>query len=394
MKKHIMFLFCFLLSLALYSQDPQDPFEAFRQQANQDFSLFSEEVNKQWDDYERASQEAFENFKKEIESKWGEGNFVMSSQKDWVEYNEDKTVRSLVDFETEEAKLELLLTPDEVTNAALVQQKLAEAVKELATNKGKTKDYSIEFEAPEPLSLEPVLKGQLQTAAGEPVTEQNVEDYAEAVAETAVVETEIVKGTDEVERVVVSIRLPLAPNSIQTRAEKFYDLIQQYAATYQLEPAVVFAIIHTESYYNPKARSHVPAFGLMQIVPRSAGRDVYQFLHGEDKLVSENYLYDPQKNIEMGAAYVHILMMRSFRRVADPECRLLCAVAAYNTGAGNVSRAFIGTTKLGEAIPEINKLNFSQLYEFLREKLPYQETRDYIQKITSRMESYQKWMEN
>jgi len=394
MKKHIMFLFCFLLSLALYSQDPQDPFEAFRQQANQDFSLFSEEVNKQWDDYERASQEAFENFKKEIESKWGEGNFVMSSQKDWVEYNEDKTVRSLVDFETEEAKLELLLTPDEVNNAALVQQKLAEAVKELATNKGKTKDYSIEFEAPEPLSLEPVLKGQLQTAAGEPVTEQNVEDYAEAVAETAVVETEIVKGTDEVERVVVSIRLPLAPNSIQTRAEKFYDLIQQYAATYQLEPAVVFAIIHTESYYNPKARSHVPAFGLMQIVPRSAGRDVYQFLHGEDKLVSENYLYDPQKNIEMGAAYVHILMMRSFRRVADPECRLLCAVAAYNTGAGNVSRAFIGTTKLGEAIPEINKLNFSQLYEFLREKLPYQETRDYIQKITSRMESYQKWMEN
>jgi membrane-bound lytic murein transglycosylase C len=394
MKKHIMFLFCFLLSLALYSQDPQDPFEAFRQQANQDFSLFSEEVNKQWDDYERASQEAFENFKKEIESKWGEGNFVMSSQKDWVEYNEDKTVRSLVDFETEEAKLELLLTPDEVNNAALVQQKLAEAVKELATNKGKTKDYSIEFEAPEPLSLEPVLKDQLQTAAGEPVTEQNVEDYAEAVAETAVVETEIVKGTDEVERVVVSIRLPLAPNSIQTRAEKFYDLIQQYAATYQLEPAVVFAIIHTESYYNPKARSHVPAFGLMQIVPRSAGRDVYQFLHGEDKLVSENYLYDPQKNIEMGAAYVHILMMRSFRRVADPECRLLCAVAAYNTGAGNVSRAFIGTTKLGEAIPEINKLNFSQLYEFLREKLPYQETRDYIQKITSRMESYQKWMEN
>ncbi len=96
----------------------------------------------------------------------------------------------------------------------------------------------------------------------------------------------------------------------------------------------------------------------------------------------------------MGAAYVHILMTRSFRRVADPECRLLCAVAAYNTGAGNVSRAFIGTTKLGEAIPEINKLNPSQLYEFLREKLPYQETRDYIQKITSRMESYKKWMDN
>lgn len=394
MKKQFVFVYCFLVSLALFPQEPQDPFEAFRQQANQDFSLFSEEVNKQWDDYERASQEAFDNFKKEIEAKWGEGNFVMSSQKDWVEYNEDNTVRSLVDFETEEAVLELLLTTEEANNAALVQQKLEEAVKDLATNKGKTKDYTIEFEAPEPLSLEPVLKGQLQTNTGEPVTEENVETYAEAVVETAVVETEIVKGADEVERVVVSIRLPLAPNSIQTRAEKFYNLIQHYAATYQLEPAVVFAIIHTESYYNPKARSHVPAFGLMQIVPRSAGRDVYQFLHGEDKLVSENYLYDPQKNIEMGAAYVHILMTRSFRRVVDPECRLLCAVAAYNTGAGNVSRAFIGTTRLGEAIPEINKLNPSQLYEFLREKLPYQETRDYIQKITSRMESYQKWMEN
>ncbi len=377
---------------AQVEQAPQDPFEQFRQQANQDFDQFSEEVNRQWEAYERANAEAFESFKKEIEGIWGEGNLVISTQKEWVEYNEDYTTRSIVDFQADEATLEIILTPDEAENSQLVQQKLAEAVKEMAVNKGKTVDYATEFEKPEPLSDEPVLKGQLQTLDGEIVTEANIEEFAKGVVESTAAETKAIKGTDQIDRVVFSLKLPLAPNSIQTRAERFYGLIQSYSNKYDLDPAIVFAIIHTESYYNPKARSHVPAIGLMQIVPRSAGRDVYRFLHGEDKIVTENYLYDPSINIEMGTTYLHILLTRSFRRVNNPESRLLCAIAAYNTGAGNVSRAFIGTTRLGEAIPEINKLHPERLYEYLRANLPYQETRDYIQKVATRSESYRKWM--
>lgn len=376
------------------AQENEDAFEKFKQQANTDFDTFSESVNRQWDDYEQASKEAFENFKKGIELKWGATNFKESTPKDWVEYSNDQMTRTLVDFETGEATIELLLSPEEAANADLVRRKMSEAVKDLSSTRGTSKDFSMDFEEPMPLSDQPVLKDQLVTEDGKPVTGSNLNAFADEVVDKKPIEKKPVTGADEQKRVVVSVKLPLAPNSIQTRAEKFYEPIRTFAARYDLDPELVFAIMHTESYFNPKARSHVPAFGLMQIVPRYAGRDAYKFVHGEDRLLNENYLYEAEKNIELGAAYLHILLVRNFGRVNDPLSRLYCSIAAYNTGAGNVSRAFIGSTKLGEAIPKINQMKSSQVYEHLRVYLPYQETRDYIEKVTKRMNSYRDWMSN
>lgn len=378
----------------VWAQENEDAFEKFKQQANTDFDTFSESVNRQWDDYEQASKEAFENFKKGIELKWGATNFKESTPKDWVEYSNDQMTRTLVDFETGEATIELLLSPEEAANADLVRRKMSEAVKDLSSTRGTSKDFSMDFEEPMPLSDQPVLKDQLVTEDGKPVTGSNLNAFADEVVDKKPIEKKPVTGADEQKRVVVSVKLPLAPNSIQTRAEKFYEPIRTFAARYDLDPELVFAIMHTESYFNPKARSHVPAFGLMQIVPRYAGRDAYKFVHGEDRLLNENYLYEAEKNIELGAAYLHILLVRNFGRVNDPLSRLYCSIAAYNTGAGNVSRAFIGSTKLGEAIPKINQMNSSQVYEHLRVYLPYQETRDYIEKVTKRMNSYRDWMSN
>lgn len=379
-------------SLTAVAQETEDAFEKFRSQSNADFDAFSEAVTRQWDEYEKASKEAFENFKKGIELKWGATNFKESTPKDWVEYSDDQMTRTVVDFETGEASIELLLSPEEAANAELVRKKMSDAVKDLSTTRGKSKDFSMDFEQPMPLSDQPVLKNQLVTDEGKPVTEKNANEYADEVVQKKPIEKKPVTGADEQKRVVVSVKLPLAPNSIQTRAEKFYEPIRTFAARYDLDPELVFAIMHTESYFNPKARSHVPAFGLMQIVPRYAGRDAYKFVYGEDRLLQENYLYEAEKNIELGAAYLHILLVRNFGRVNDPLSRLYCSIAAYNTGAGNVSRAFIGSTKLGEAIPKINQMNSGQVYEHLRAYLPYQETKDYIERVTKRMSSYREWM--
>jgi membrane-bound lytic murein transglycosylase C len=395
MKKYLLMLTAVLMAFVpVRAQENEDAFEKFKQQANTDFDTFSESVNRQWDDYEQASKEAFENFKKGIELKWGATNFKESTPKDWVEYSNDQMTRTLVDFETGEATIELLLSPEEAANADLVRRKMSEAVKDLSSTRGTSKDFSMDFEEPMPLSDQPVLKDQLVTEDGKPVTGSNLNAFADEVVDKKPIEKKPVTGADEQKRVVVSVKLPLAPNSIQTRAEKFYEPIRTFAARYDLDPELVFAIMHTESYFNPKARSHVPAFGLMQIVPRYAGRDAYKFVHGEDRLLNENYLYEAEKNIELGAAYLHILLVRNFGRVNDPLSRLYCSIAAYNTGAGNVSRAFIGSTKLGEAIPKINQMNSSQVYEHLRVYLPYQETRDYIEKVTKRMNSYRDWMSN
>jgi membrane-bound lytic murein transglycosylase C len=386
-----------------FSQDTEDAFEQFRQQSQAGFDQFREETNKQWEAYEQANKEAFEQFKKGIEQKWGAGNFVESTRTSWVEYGEDGESRTSVDFEQEEARVEILMSPEEAENAGLVKQKIAQAVKELALNKGKTKDYETEYEKPEPLLDEPVLKDQLQNAAGEIVTEENLDEYAEQVVEQQPIEKEIVKPKPpkpqpepepQEEKVIVSVKIPLATNNIQTRALRFYDQVISYSSRFMIDPALIFAVIHTESSYNPKAKSYVPAFGLMQIVPKYAGRDAYNFIYKEDKLLNDNYLYEAKNNIELGSAYLHMLITRSFRKVEDPLSRIYCAIAAYNTGAGNVSRAFIGTTKLYQAIPEINKMSAEQVYDHLKKNLPYEETQHYIERVSSRMKVYSNWLAN
>lgn len=405
MKKLVIFIGLLFFAEVFYAQETEDPFEQFRQQSQAGFDQFREETNKQWEAYEKANQEAFEQFKKGIEQKWGAGNFIESTPTNWVEYSEDGESRTSVDFEQEEARIEILMTPEEADNADLVKQKIAEAVKELALNKGKTKDYETEYEKPEPLLDEPVLKDQLQNKTGETVTEDNLAEYAEQIVEQQPIEKEIVKPEPpepkpepqpepepENEKVIVSVKIPLATNSIQTRALRFYEQVISYSSRFMIDPALVFAVIHTESSFNPKAKSHVPAFGLMQIVPKYAGRDAYNYVYKEDKLLNENYLYESQNNIELGSAYLHMLITRSFRKVDDPLSRIYCAIAAYNTGAGNVSRAFIGTTKLYQAIPEINKMSADQVYEFMKKNLPYEETQHYIERVSSRMKVYADWL--
>ena len=46
---------------------------------------------------------------------------------------------------------------------------------------------------------------------------------------------------------------------------------------------------------------HIQAFGLMQIVPRSAGIDSYNYLYNKKRVLSSDYLYDPSKNITIGS---------------------------------------------------------------------------------------------
>src|SRR5690554_6218531 len=121
------------------------------------------------------------------------------------------------------------------------------------------------------------------------------------------------------------------------------------ATKWQVEPALVMAIMQTESAFNPMARSHIPAFGLMQIVPSSAGRDASKAVWGKDQLLSGQQLFNPHTNIELGCAYLNILDTRYLAAIKHPQSRLYCTICAYNTGAGNVARADRKSTRLNSS---------------------------------------------
>lgn len=346
-----------------------------------------EEMNRQYEEYVKAEKEAYSKFVKEMSAKWGEGNVAESTQKDWVEYSDNGNSRSIVDFENGEATVEVVTAPGKNVS----KKELEKTVKILILNKGKTKDYDSSVEKAETLSEEPVLQGLVETPSGETVDENNVNESVKEIVENAVVEVKTVKDPDGKEHQITSVSFGLIPDHIRVRAEKFADQVGKYCGQFKVEPSLAYAVIQTESSFNPKAKSYVPAYGLMQIVPASAGADCAQSLKKNFSKPTANYLYDPDNNIEMGVHYISLLRKRYFKDVTDKKKQDLCIIASYNTGAGNLARALRGDTNIKKAIPQINGMTYDELFAYLKKNL-LKETQNYIVNVTERANNFKKWM--
>lgn len=369
-------------------------FEEYRIEEEHRMQSFLDSETQAFAQYKQHEKEAFAKFRKEVENYWGKESFKTSTKKDWVEYSEDKKSRTDVDFKKGEAVVEILIDPNELKDRQKTKRKLEKVIKGLVVSGGTSKDYPTMVEQPQKLQRDPILKGQLIAGDGTRVDVSTAGQFAKEIVEKKEIVKETVVGTDGHKRTKLSVSLHLAPDHIKTRAQRYEKDIAHYATKYKLPTELVYAVVHTESYFNPKAKSAAPAYGLMQLVPRYGGRAAYNYVFKTDKVPTANYLYQPDKNLELGTAYLQMLMEKYFSKVKDPESRMLCAIAAYNTGAGNVARAFTGKTNPKKAIPKINKLSYDQLYSHLRNHLKYSEARNYVKNISERMSQYRGWMEN
>ena len=212
---------------------------------------------------------------------------------------------------------------------------------------------------------------------------------AKAVAEQSPKTTTQTTGTDGKKREVVQVKMHLVSDNIPKNAALYKDLVQEFSNRFGIEQPLIYAIMEQESAFNPQARSHMNAIGLMQIVPRTAGIDAYTYVYKQNRIPEISYLFNPRNNIELGTAYLRILA-NQFSKIDDESCRQLCMIASYNTGAGNVSRSFIGTTQLYKALPHINGMDYDNLYNHMVKRLPEAETRDYVKKVTQKRGKYLK----
>jgi len=162
--------------------------------------------------------------------------------------------------------------------------------------------------------------------------------------------------------------------------------VQQAASKYQVSPALIYAVIETESSFNPFAVSHAGAFGLMQVMPRTAGRDVMQKIYRRDTTPDRSFLLDTNNNIDFGTAYLSILRDNYLRGITDPVAREYCMIAAYNGGAGQLLSSFHRDRK--EALRRINRMSASKVYQHILRRHPKAETRNYLKKVTERKRKY------
>ena len=140
----------------------------------------------------------------------------------------------------------------------------------------------------------------------------------------------------EMLRINTAIRRQFFANAVP-----FGEIIHAKAQKYDVDPALVAAVVETESRFRTNARSQVGARGLMQLMPKTG------------RWMGATNLYNAEQNVDAGAKYLRYLNQRF-------DGNLAMTIAAYNAGEGNVRRY--------NGVP------------------PFRETRSYVKRVMTQYE--------
>lgn len=335
---------------------------------------------------ERDIQNLQANFKKvvvaltqNVAKQWGENNTPTASQDVYVKYTDSYLSRAQVDFNKGVISVATLDTknPKESLKKAIVTTLLTPEDPE---------DVDLYSDKEITFSGKPYLADLVKDNEGEVVLYPwRANRYAEYLIQNKLQTTEITEKGET--KKVYYVQFDMVTDHIAKSEHKYGEYVAQYAKAYKLEEALIFAIIKTESSFNPYAVSHIPAYGLMQVVPASAGRDVYKALNNRDGIPTKEMLFTPKTNIQYGSTYLNILFTRYIKGVKNSLSHEYCVIAAYNTGSGNVLSVFHKDRT--KAVQVINSMTSAEVYRKLRTSLKYEEARNYLHKVTNAKKEFQ-----
>lgn len=315
------------------------------------------------------------NLQKESGEKWGKRESgTLPSRTRYVKYTENYKNRVVVDYDAGTILIEHL---DEDG----VKDKLRRATVVALLTPGDPGAVDLFSDKEIALNGQPYLQDLVVDQNNVVLKNRDdVERYADYLANNRLQQRSIdVNGAP---KTVYYVQMNMVNAAIDKRALQYASLVRKNSDKTRVSRSLIYAIIRIESAFNPYAVSSAPAYGLMQLVPTSGGREAYRKSRGEDVIPTKEFLFTPENNIEFGTAYLGVLLYDSpLREIRDPVSREYCAIAAYNTGPSNVYRAFSGKNgrdRQDEALDAINTMRPDEVYTALRNKLPYEETRGYI----------------
>lgn len=145
---------------------------------------------------------------------------------------------------------------------------------------------------------------------------------------------------------------------------EYKEIIEKYAAEYNIPEYVILSVINTESKFDPNATSYVGAMGLMQMMP-----ETFLWLSSSEHLgenLDVDSVYDPEVSIRYGCYYLRYLFQKFYNWDT--------VFAAYNGGEGNVAKWLVD--------PEYSdgKGNLTHI--------PFKETRNYVKKVNRNIKYY------
>jgi len=308
-------------------------------------------------------------FRRAVGGTWGARDAREPEPKQYVKYTQNYLSRASVDFENGKILVETL---DQQTPQASLRAAVATTL--LTPYDPRAVDlYSA---GPVKLGGTPFLLGEVKDGRGRDIrTEAQAEAFARQVVESSVQERPAEVSGKTVRFVVI----PMVAEHMHVRAAKFRPLVEEASTRFQVSRNLVYAIIRVESDFNPYAINAVPAVGLMQMVPQTAGAEVQAFLTQQKGEPSKAYLFEPEHNITYGTAYLHLLATRHLSGIGDGLSREYCVIAAYNGGSGALLKTF--HRDRAAALSVINSQAPMQVYETIVERHAAEETRRYLQKV-------------
>lgn len=311
--------------------------------------------------------------------KWGDDETDMPDNDTYVKYTDDYKSKAIIDFNAGRITVETMNASNYNTPERKAQLRSAIVTTLLSTDDPSATDI---FSDKQPeFNGEPFLYGQVLDQDGKAV---RYEWRAGRFADFLMAKQLHVSQTDMGQR--YSVTFPMVQNHYELRKNQYSEYVLASAARYQVSPTLIYAIIETESSFNPFAVSSANAYGLMQIIPSTAGRDVYERIKNRDDQPTRSTLFKPEDNIDIGTAYLHILDNIYLKRINHPQSREYTTISAYNGGAGNVFKTF--SSNRDQAPDVINSLTPQQVYSRLTRSHPRAETRRYLEKVLKFRENY------
>jgi membrane-bound lytic murein transglycosylase C len=322
----------------------------------------------------RKFEATYAQLKTNVQKRWGQHDTKVASRTVFVKYTQGYKSRVITDFDHGTLTIE---TVDETDPQASLKTAIVAAL--LTSSDPATVDLFTDKEVTLEPNRKPYLYGLVHDNHGKSILTR---EQAVQFANNLVPQKAQTRATDKEQggKSALFVQLMMVKNFEVKGAERYRPSVEKYAAQYNVSPSLVLAVIRTESNFNPFAVSGAPAYGLMQLVPTSGGRAALKRVQGLDQTPTAEYLLDPDHNIELGTAYLSVLGHTEFQAVGNPDSRDYCVIAAYNTGPRNVTRIF--ASERNEAINNINGLPPPALFDRLRTDLPYDETREYVVRVT------------
>ena len=350
--------------------------EQYKACASAKFDLYKAEKNCEFDDYLAQANKNFTNYKNKVAKVWDNPTF--SSKKSWVSYSPSLEIKREVDFE-KNVILVTTINSDE-NSVETMKEKIVSTSSITVEEAQKADPYTAEL-------IKAVKPKQLSKKTLLPVSENEKQKQSEN--DELLKNIKVTKSIDNKGNKVTVVEAKFPKSWVKRKEQRFIEPIQQQAKRFDLEPELILAVIKTESNFSPTAVSHIPAFGLMQVVPTSAGLDVTEYLEGKQRKLSKEYLFVPEQNIEAGSTYLHLLKSRYFKGVSNSQSLKYCMIAAYNGGMGPIYQIF-GNGSRKQAIKKINNLSSEEVYKQIFMHHNAEETRNYLQRVSTANTQYSK----